>query len=41
VANPDDRHFGRHFNRDWEPIRVVCLNAEYDNGSSKSKAKHA
>ena len=27
--------------RNWEPIRVVCLNPEYDNGSSKSKAKHA
>jgi putative transposase len=27
--------------RNWDPIRVVCLNPEYDNGSSKSKAKHA
>ena len=24
--------------RNWEPIRVVCLNPEYDNASSKSKA---
>ena len=27
--------------RNWEPVRVVCLNPEYDNGSSKFKAKHA
>lgn len=27
--------------RNWEPVRVVCLNPEYDNGSSKSKAKNA
>jgi putative transposase len=27
--------------RNWDPIRVVCLNPEYDNASSKSKAKHA
>ena len=27
--------------RNWHPVRVVCLNPEYDNGSSKSKAKHA
>lgn len=27
--------------RNWDPIRVVCLNPEYDNGASKSKAKHA
>jgi len=27
--------------RNWDPIRVVCLNPEYDNASSKSKAKNA
>ncbi len=27
--------------RNWDPIRVVCLNPEYDNASSKSKAKRA
>lgn len=27
--------------RNWHPVRVVCLNPEYDNGCSKSKAKHA
>ncbi len=27
--------------RNWDPVRVVCLNPEYDNASSKSKAKHA
>ena len=27
--------------RNWEPVRVVCLNPEYDNASSKSKAKRA
>jgi hypothetical protein len=27
--------------RNWNPIRVVCLNPEYDNASSKFKAKHA